>query len=462
MSNNLKNNQLNIVEVIALSVAIIAPTFAMSMNVGLMVSTVSYSVSIVFIISTILMSFVAISFVKFNQYFSSAGSAYTFIEKSLGKRASAIGGWALLLAYIAFSAGCSAAFGSLFSSFILELSGISIPWIVSAIFCEFLIWYISYSDIKLSTNIMLVIEAASILLVIILAIVILIKVGSSNGLSSVPFEGNGNSISSYAAGIVYAILCFGGFEGASSLGEESKNPKKSIPIAIFSTVIVAGIIFVFVSYAQVIGFGATEVGIEAFKNSPSSIVELSNKYMGNIFTILITLAISVSAFSTALGSMTASSRLLYSLSKDKNVPQVFSLVHEKHHTPYIAVNTIGVIIVIPILALLNHDGVEVFGYIGTTGALALLLVYLMTSLSSIVYFGKNKIWTWQLVIPIIALLVLGFTFYSNIYPIPAFPNNLFPYIVLGWIVIGNIITEIYRKNIGVDVVSNIASNVTNN
>lgn len=443
--NNLENNQLNFVEVIALSVAIIAPTFAMSMNVGLMASTVSYSVSMVFLVSTILMGSVAVSFVKFNEYFPSAGSVYTFTEKSLGENAASISGWTLSLTYIAFSAGCSSAFGSLFASFVKDLTGLNISWIIFALICEVLIWFISYTDIKLSTNIMLVIESISILLVILIAVIILIKVGSTKGLSLIPFKRNGNTFSNFGTGIVYAILCFGGFEGASSLGEESKNPKKSIPLAIASTVVITGIVFIFVSYAEVIGFGVSDSGIQALKKSPSTIVELSKNYMGSLFTILITLAISISAFSTALGSMTAGSRLLYSMSKDGNIPKAFSNVHPEHHTPYIALNIILAIIIIPVLALFKHDGVEVFGYIGTIGALALLIAYFITSLGSLIYFGKRKIWTWQLFIPIVALFVLAFTFYSNIYPIPQFPNNIFPYIVLTWIIAGCIITFIYKR-----------------
>ncbi len=442
--NNLKKEYLNLFEVIAFSVGLIAPTFAMAMNVGLMASTVSYSVSLIFLISIVLIGFVAFSFVKFNKHFSSAGSVYTFTEKSLGKKTSAVSGWVLLLAYITFSAGCSSALGSLFSSFIQDISGIHISWIPIAIVAEILIWYINYYDVKLSTNIILVIECISILLVIILSAVILVRVGTTSGLNWAPFKLNGNHFSTIGTGIVFAILCFGGFEGASSLGEESKHPKKIIPIAIASTVIVTGLVFVFVSYAQVIGFGTNAAGINALTKSASTIVELSNKFIGKPFTIIITLAISVSAFSTALGSLTASSRLLYSLSRDGNVPQVLSKTHPKHKTPYVALNVILAVVLIATIALFQHDGVAVFGIVATIGALALLIAYFLTSLGSIVYFGRKKIWTWQLIIPAIALLILGYTFYSNIYPVPAFPSNLYPYIVLAWTGAGVIFTAIYK------------------
>lgn len=277
-NNELRQEQLSYLEVIAMSVAIIAPTFAMSMNVSLLASVASYSVSLVFLVSIIFIGFVAVSFVKFNQYFSTAGSVYTFTQKSLGNTTAAISGWGLFLAYLTFSAGCSAAFGSLFNIFVTNLTGINLSWIPYTLLCVGVIWLISYIDIKLSTRIMFIFEAISILLILALSVIILFKVGSTNGLSLIPLKGNGNTISAFGHAGVYALLCFGGFEGASSLGEESKNPKKVIPIAIASTVIIAGLFFVFVSYAQVIGFGTTTDGITALTKSSSTIVDLSKKY----------------------------------------------------------------------------------------------------------------------------------------------------------------------------------------
>lgn len=444
-NNKLKKDQLNYLEVIAMSVAIIAPTFAMSMNVSLLASVASYSVSLVFLISIIFIGFVAVSFVKFNQHFSTAGSVYTFIQKSLGKTTASISGWGLFLAYLTFSAGCSAAFGSLFRIFVTNLTGIDLGWIPFTILCVGAIWLISYTDIKLSTRIMFIFEAISIFLILVLSVIVLFKVGINTGLNLTPFKGNGNTISGFGHAAVYALLCFGGFEGASSLGEESKNPKKVIPIAIASTVILAGLFFVFVSYAQVIGFGTTNDGITALTKSSSTIVDLSKKYISNSFSLLITFGASLSAFSSALGSMAAGSRLLYSVSRDGNVPFVLSKIHEKHKTPYIALNVMLVAILGIILSLYKHDGIEVFGYVATVGALALLLAYLITSLGSIVYFKKNKIWSnKQLIIPVLALLALAFSFYCNIYPVPDYPYNIFPYIVLGWLVIGSIVTFTYR------------------
>ncbi len=186
-----------------------------------------------------------------------------------------------------------------------------------------------------------------------------------------------------------------------------------------STIIFAGVLYILASFAEVNGFGVTPDGIAASQASGSSIVELSEMYMGAAFTVIITLAISISAFSTVPGSMTASSRALYQLGKDGKVPARFANTHSKHFTPYIADNTIAAITVIPVIVLYfangaSIDGFVVFQYLGTIG---LIVVYLLTCVSAIGYFGvKQKVWTWQNIAPAIGAIILAYVLWSNVAP----------------------------------------------
>jgi len=68
--------------------------------------------------------------------------------------------------------------------------------------------------------------------------------------------------------------------------------------------------------------------------------------------------------------------------------------------------------------------------------------YLLTSLGSMFYFGKRKLWTWQLILPAIAIILLGYLFKCNVVPVPAAPYNLLPYIVIAWVVLGVIVSFI--------------------
>jgi amino acid transporter len=201
------------------------------------------------------------------------------------------------------------------------------------------------------------------------------------------------------------------------------------------------------AWAEMNGFGLTKAGLTKFANSGSSVVELSDMYTNNAITILVTLAIVVSAFSTALGSMTASTRMLYELAKEHKAPAVFARVHQKHNTPYTSDHTIFVIALIPPIAMYaaSHgalSGTDVFGTVATVGILGLILTYGLTCLSSVVYFtrlrdGKRE-WTWQVIFPIIAIAVMAYCFYGNL------AGNSLAIITFIVLIAGFIVTKVYQ------------------
>ena len=444
--SGLKKDNLSIIETVALSVAIIAPTAAMALNISLMAVTCSFSAPLVFLISTIIVGLVSYSIIKFNHYISASGSLYAFTKKSLGDKMGFTSGWALLLAYIMLAGGTAAGFGNFFSGF-LAVFGLNVNWLPISIISSIAMIFLGIADAKICNRIILIIEGISILLILILSVVILFKVGTTTGLSLVPFKTNGVSTSALASASVFAFLSFIGFESASSLGEETKNPKKFIPIAIISAVFLSGLFYLVCSYAQVIGFGVDSEGLKALSSSTLPLSDLSTKYMTTGFGTVLILVAALSNFSCALGSYCAGSRMLFALSRDGLMPKIMMKLHPKHDTPYFALILIIVISNVVQIGLFKHDGIEVFGYLATIGSLAILVSYIFTSIGAMVYFTKNKVWgKAHLIVPIVSILALLYVLYSNIYPIPEFPNNLFPYIVLGWIAVGFILSNIFGKD----------------
>ncbi|NSB12888.1 APC family permease [Clostridium beijerinckii] len=444
--SGLKKDNLSIIETVALSVAIIAPTAAMSLNISLMAQTCSFSAPLVFLISTIVVGLVSYSIIKFNHYISASGSLYAFTKTALGNKMGFTSGWALLLAYIALAGGTAAGFGNFFSGF-LSVFGFHVNWMPISIIASIAMIALGIIDAKICNRIILVIEGISILLILLLSVVILIKVGTTNGLSLIPFKSNGVSTSALASTSVFAFLSFIGFESASSLGEETKNPKKFIPIAIISAVFLSGLFYLVCSYAQVIGFGLDAKGLEALSSSTLPLSDLSTKYMTAGFGTILMLVAACSNFSCALGSYCAGSRMLFALGRDGIMPKAMMKIHPKHNTPYFGLILIIIISDIVQIALFKHDGIEVFGYLATIGSLAILVSYIFTSIGAMVYFTRNKVWgKTHLIIPIASIAALLYVLYSNVYPIPGFPNNLFPYIVLAWIVIGFAISNIFGKS----------------
>ena len=157
-------------------------------------------------------------------------------------------------------------------------------------------------------------------------------------------------------------MSFGGFEGASSLGEESKNPKVLVPLAIGSAIVIGGLFYVFVCYAQTMGFGLSTTGIKALANSTSSVIDLSQKFIGPLYTNIINLGICASTFSCALGSMVAASRTLFAMSRENHAPEFLENVHEKHATPHVALNIMLVVNLIVMFSMSWYEGMAVLRY----------------------------------------------------------------------------------------------------
>jgi amino acid transporter len=103
-----------------------------------------------------------------------------------------------------------------------------------------------------------------------------------------------------------------------------------------------------------------------------------------------------------------------------------------------------VIAIILQASLFKKDGIEVFGYLATIGSLAIIISYLFTSCAALMYFRKSKNII-NIIIPILSIIALAFVLYSNIYPIPAFPTNLFIYMVLAWIAAGFLLSNWFSK-----------------
>lgn len=454
----LRNNYLSMFEVLALSVSIVAPTMAMAFNTSLTAQVAGTSVPLSFLIGTFAMLLVGVSFFEFSKHVPHAGSAYAYNARGLGPRTGFVTGWSMVATYFCYAAGTAALFGN-FAHALFHHFGVDAPDWLLVLVGIVIVWVCSYRDIRLSTRMALLMEFISIIVVLVLCFVIVGR-GGASGNSSVPFSLGGNC-SGVGAGIIFAILSFAGFEGSATLGEEAKNPRRAVPLAIYGTVIAAGIFYVFVSYAQVIGFGVDH--IKELQTSSAPLDNLASTYIGSVMGIFVDLAAMISAFACSLGSVNACSRMLFALGRDGLMPRALGHVHPTHGTPDFAVHTIGSLMVLFYLIVGIPVGASNFyGYFGTIGTLTLLVAYLLINLAAIRYFrklksGKNSVIR-HIVVPVLGFLALLWPVYGNLYPVPAPPYNLFPYIAAAWIVIGIVLVNVIARQ-DPDVVQHIVQDL---
>ncbi len=445
-TEKLNKDSLNIFETMALSVAIMGPSASISVTVILLSIYSGVSSPLIYLISMACVALVSISVIALNRYFPSSGSVYNFAEKTLGKKAGFISGWLIIFTYLMLSVSCAAVAGSYLQD-ILKGLGIQLHWALIIIVLVALVWFLAGRNAKAGTRMLLLLEVISMSFILLLSIVIIVKTASTTGLSTAPFKPGNNSFSSIASAVVFGFLAFSGFEGASSLGEESKNPKKMIPIAVASSIIISGIFYIIVSYAQVLGFGPTPEGMEALAATNAPLADLATKYLSNGISVIIMLCVSISFFTTTLGCVSAGSRILYTMGRDGMLHKGLFKTHPKHNTPSAGINIMVAAIVLIFAGCLTLEAIDIGRYAATIGTLALLLTYLLTSVCALIYFHKSKLWKGiKLILPVLSILVLGFVFFLNVYPEPEFPMNLFPYIVMLWMVIGIVFSFRNKSN----------------
>ena len=272
-------SRLNLPEAVGLSLAVIAPTVTAAFNITLVVQATGPAAPLTFAIGAVAMTLVALSFMAFTRRVAHAGSAYAYITHTFGRQWGFVAGWTLLLTYLGFATGFAALVGS-FTSAALQGFAINIGsgWVAIGGGSMLLAWWLAHRDMRLSGWLMLVLEAAAVLGIIGLCVAILYQVHpAAQGIQrsfrpSAAFGG----WTGMGFGMVFSILCYAGFEGAATLGEETHHPRRNIPIALLGTVLASGIFFVFVAYCEVIGFGPR--GIRDLANSQAPLNDLALRY----------------------------------------------------------------------------------------------------------------------------------------------------------------------------------------
>lgn len=436
-----ESKKLSLIEVFALSIATVAPTGAMAFNTTTAASVAGINIPLSFLIGSIALLLVGLCFVELSKHISKEGSVYAYNRAALGEKAGFVTGWALTLTYICFSAG-TAGLTADFSSVFLTHFGIHVPTTVLAIFFTLLVWFITFFGLQLTSRIALVTEMISICILLILSFVIIFK----GHVSSAPFIAHGNA-SGIGQGMVFAVLCFAGFEGSSTVAVRAKEPKKAVPRAILATIIGAALFYMFVSYAEVIGFGTNNIGKLASSAAPLD--TLAIQYMGNGMATIVDLATLMSCFAAYLGALNACSYMFFALSRQGYLPKPLGKFEIKLNSPKNAVNAVAIICLILYAIIGVPFGPEqIYASLATIGALSLLIVYMLVCIGTIFYFKRDTNLHFSIfkhaIVPAAGLVILIFPLWSNLYPIPKYPMDLYPYIVVGWIIIGILMSFLHH------------------
>ena len=441
--------ELRFLETASVSVGVMAPTLAMSVTGVAAATALGRAAPLAFAVAALGVGLVAYGFVRLAGEFSHAGSVYAFVGNTLGPRPGFLAGWALLGTYLVFppvSIMGVAIFGRAF----LSTTGLAADadWYPLALTAWAVIWILAARGVRPTTRSVLVFEAASVCLILVLMGVIYWRLASGNapggqGLSGDVFVlPHGVSVSTLALAATAGFLAFAGFESAGSLGEESLVPTRMIPRAIITAVAFGAVFYVACITAQTLGFGTSAAGVSAFRHAQAPLSELAERYVGRPLASLLNLGAVLSALGAGLGGVTVAARMMFAFGRDGLAARRLSGVSAATGVPRraLAVEMLIGLALLTAFRLAGTSALNVFFYLATIGTLSLLVMYVLTNVAAAWHLGERS-W-WQVVAPAAGVLIAGFVLYHNVWPVPPAPYEYFPYLVVGWLVAGLIVTAV--------------------
>ena len=430
-SYGLRRAVLSPTETLAQSVSTIAPTCTPVATIPLVCALAGNATWLDYVLATIAILLVAWCIGRFARYSSSPGSLYWYASMILPPWLGAAAGWSLLLAYVATGASVIGGFYHYANIMLGQSVGHVISAVLLAITVAAVSMWIAWRDVKISARLMLWMEAVSVTVIALVVVLVLARHGWQGDQEQLRLRGMTGS--GLRLGLVLAVFSFVGFESATTLGAEARDPLRTIPRAVLLSSLLGGVFFTICAYTEVLGF---RVAGRDLGTSAAPFHVLANLGGVPILGPLIDVGALVSLFAGALACITAAARVLLLMAHGGLTHRSLRSTHARNETPSGAILTTGLAALIPvaILAAKGANGLDVYGWMGSLATYGFIVTYGLVALALPRYLRDRHSVANRAtkMIPGLACAAMLLALIGNLYPIPQGPYGKLPYIYLGY------------------------------
>ncbi len=430
----LRGEALSPMETLGQSVSTIAPTSTPAATIPLVAALAGNGTWLAYLLAMAAILLVAWCISRFARYSASPGSLYTYAAMILPPWLGAVAAWSLLLAYIATGSSVIGGFYHYANQLFAESMGRGFSGAALALIVTGVSMWIAWRDVKISARLMLWIEAVSLLVIVAVVGLVLLRHGIH--LDPGQLHMSGMTGSGLRLGLVLALFSFVGFESATTLGAEARNPLKTIPRVVIESAVIAGIFFIVSAYTEVLGFHVAGQDLGA---SQAPMHVLANVAGVPALGILIDVGAVVSLFAGTLGCITAAARVLLLMSHNGLAHGTFRTTHARNETPTLAILVTGLAAVLPVavLAYRGSSGLDVYGWMGSLATYGFIVTYALVCIALPRYLRDHGVFrAGAQIIPWLAFLAMLSALIGNLYPVPEGPYGKLPYIYLAYLSAG--------------------------
>lgn len=495
-ADSLARNALGTREVVFLIATATSPLAAVLFDTPVAVRGSGIGAAAVFWVVTLVLLVFSIGYVAMARQVTTAGGFYSFASHGFGRVIGLGVAMLVVFTYLSLVIGVIGITAFFANTTVSSLLHVTIDWRVYAYALIVIMFLLGYFRVSITAKILGVLLIGELIVLAVFSIAVLLH----SHLSLTPLSPSQISGSSakevfaplggaaVGAALFGAFFSWTGFEMAPNYGEEAREPRRTMAVATYLTVIGIGLIGTFLAWVLIVGYGGTKAvpavaasfygidpahnaqlaGLGPNANLSSVFYPLAQKGVGNGLVDVMEVLVITSAIAAGIAFWNTASRYLFAMGREGILPAVFGRTHPRHRSPYLAAVCVLVVSVIvvtifatgasgtfsagnPLTALTNLGT-----WLPFQGVLALIVVEAIVSLAIVAFFRRRplpqeeRFRTLRVgIAPIVAAVCLGYVAIEMIKNRAQLAGasgyvSAIPYYGLAAFAIGVILALIYR------------------
>ena len=446
---HLRAGQLGTADVTASTVANIGPGIDFYFAFGVIAVTAGVAAPLTILAAGVAVVLLAFTVAEFTKAEPSAGSFITYVETSLGPGAGVATALLVAVGYTVAIAGVFTMSGGMVALTLAHYTSWHPPWEpMTLVLTAGAIW-LTVRGVRLSTTAVGLAVLVQVAIMIVVCVIALVEERAH--LSGVPFSWAHltGGLAGLSAGFPLALYMFIGWENGPALAEECRNPRRTVPRALYVSIAIATALFVFFAYATVTGF---RYNVSSIGRSSVPFLTVADHYLGGA-AVLAWVAGIVSVLATLVAGANSQARMLFDGGRSGLLPAWLGHVREPVDTPVNALLLmagagLGIIGVWWLSHLVgantgSMNPVGLYAECSTMGTIVILFVYFLTTLSLPIFMWRRHRQSFSalrhVAIPVMGALTLIVPFVELCKPGQPAPYSEFPYIALAIVAAATVI-----------------------
>jgi amino acid transporter len=405
---------------------------------------------VVFLLVTLVSIPTAISFAVTSSRRPSAGTAFTWLWEATVPPVGVWLGWLMASAYAMASILQPVMFGLFFNALLrfVRLPTSLATAVAGGLLVTALVAWTTYRQVQISARLIGVFLAVEVSFVVVLVLVIVVRQAMAGDLSLDPFRPGAatGGVHGIFLAVLFGLLAISGFDVVTPVAEETRTPRRLIPLATILVTVIPGLFWMLASYGIVVAV-PVDVMVHEFMASGevSPIYLIADRYVGWL-KVMVPLTGMTAVLACFGSAMLACSRMLYALARDGFAPRRLATIHPGSRIPWNAqLLVLGLVAVVPVgLGAWQGSYLAAFGWGGQLLVFLVLLPYVAVNLANLVYHlrWRRHEFNWLLngVVPVLGVAIDGYViwyaFFRTLLELPFKQGSSIVWTGMVWEVLG--------------------------